>query len=135
VQEEATHVGLGFIDWAKKQIVLYTDMFKKQVFSSDVDQPTIDEALKITHSQSRKVCGFIHALHPLIAIQLLQEFGLDFRYLLDDLLAQHPKPSIPQNMPTRLAISSIRVSSFLTLTFTRESSLDADIPSAPTVCL
>ncbi|KAF8548878.1 hypothetical protein OG21DRAFT_667621 [Imleria badia] len=84
----------GFIDWAKKQIEMYAEMFKKQVYSSDVDQPTIDEALKITHTQSRK---------------LLQEFGLDFRYLLDDLLVQHPKaPSISapqtQKMPTRLAI-------------------------------
>jgi len=88
----------GFIDWAKKQIELYAEMFRKQVYSSDVDQPTIDEALKITHSQSRK---------------LLQEFGLDFRYLFDDLLAQHPKPasthtststSTPKHKPTRLAI-------------------------------
>ncbi|KAI9569500.1 hypothetical protein HD554DRAFT_2020462 [Boletus coccyginus] len=82
----------GFIDWAKKQIELYAAMFRKQVYSSDVEQSTIDEALKITHSQSRK---------------LLQEFGLDFRYLLDDLLAQHPKVSstpTPQNMPTRLTI-------------------------------
>lgn len=55
MQEEVIHVDLGFIDWAKKQIELYAEMFKKQVYSSDVDQPTIDEALKITHSQSRKV--------------------------------------------------------------------------------
>ncbi|KAF8131603.1 hypothetical protein EV363DRAFT_1398693 [Boletus edulis] len=82
----------GFIDWAKKQIELFAEMFRKQVYSSDVDQATINEALKITHSQSRK---------------LLQEFGLDFRYLLDDLLAQCPKASptsfglqIPPTSPT-----------------------------------
>lgn len=43
----------------------------------------------------------------LTAVQLLQEFGLDFRYLLDDLLDQQPKASSitnPQKMPTRLAI-------------------------------
>ncbi|KAG8219361.1 hypothetical protein J3R82DRAFT_278 [Butyriboletus roseoflavus] len=88
----------GYIDWAKKQIELYAEMFRKQVFSSDVDQPTVDEALKITHSQSRK---------------LLQEFGLDFRYLLDELLAQHPKISskyTPQDMPTRLAIPPLPLS-------------------------
>lgn len=98
---------LGFIDWAKKQIELYAALFRKQVYSSDVEQPIIDEALKITHSQSRKVCLYTPSILSLTTIQLLQEFGLDFRYLLDDLLAQHPKaPSIsaPQSMPTRLAI-------------------------------
>lgn len=34
----------------------YAEMFRKQVYSSDVDQKTIDEALKITYAQSRKVC-------------------------------------------------------------------------------
>ncbi|KAF8435627.1 hypothetical protein L210DRAFT_3483933 [Boletus edulis BED1] len=85
----------GFIDWAKKQIELFAEMFRKQVYSSDVDQATINEALKITHSQSRK---------------LLQEFGLDFRYLLDDLLAQCPKApstSSVQKTPPRLAIPSV----------------------------
>lgn len=42
-------------------------------------------------------------------VQLLQEFGLDFRYLLDDLLAQHLKtPSIsalPGVPALRLAVS------------------------------
>ncbi|KAG9313915.1 hypothetical protein JVU11DRAFT_4687 [Chiua virens] len=88
----------GFIDWAKKQIELYAEMFKKQVCSEDVDQQTIEEALKITYSQSRK---------------LLQEYGLDFRYLLDDLLDQSPKPSPtpnPRNRPPRLAIPPIFVS-------------------------
>lgn len=33
----------------------YAEMFRKQVYSSDVDQKTIDEALKITYAQSRKV--------------------------------------------------------------------------------
>lgn len=100
---------LGFIDWAKKQIELYAEIFRKQVYSSDVDQQTVEEALRITHSQSRKVRElFSHAMHSLTAMQLLQEFGLDFRYLLDDLLVQHPKPpsiSTLPNMPPRLAIS------------------------------
>lgn len=64
------------IDWAKKQIEMYAEKFRKQVYSSDAEQQTVKEALKITHSQSRK---------------LLQEFGLDFRYLLDELLVQDPQ--------------------------------------------
>ncbi|KIJ66466.1 hypothetical protein HYDPIDRAFT_86728 [Hydnomerulius pinastri MD-312] len=74
----------SFIDWAKKQIEMYAEMFRKQVYSSDSDHKTIDEALKITHSQSRK---------------LLQEFGLDFRYLLDDLLVENPKALLPPATP------------------------------------
>ncbi|KAG2155748.1 Cullin repeat-like-containing domain protein [Suillus clintonianus] len=64
------------IDWAKKQIEMYAERFRKQVYSSDAEQQTVKEALKITHSQSRK---------------LLQEYGLDFRFLLDELLVQNPQ--------------------------------------------
>jgi chemotaxis methyl-accepting protein methylase len=32
-------------------------MFRIQVFSTDVDQAVVDEALSITHNQSRKVRG------------------------------------------------------------------------------
>lgn len=46
----------ALIDWAKKQIEMYAERFRKQVYSSDVEQQTIKEALKITYSQSRKVC-------------------------------------------------------------------------------
>ncbi|KAG1742727.1 uncharacterized protein EDB91DRAFT_1127738 [Suillus paluster] len=67
-----------FIDWAKKQIELYAERFRKQVYSSDAEPQTVKEALKISHSQSRK---------------LLQEFGLDFRFLLDELLVQNPQTS------------------------------------------
>jgi hypothetical protein len=45
----------GFIDWAKQQIKLHCEMFRKQVYSSDAEQKTVEEALKITHNQSRKV--------------------------------------------------------------------------------
>ncbi|OJA09372.1 hypothetical protein AZE42_08542 [Rhizopogon vesiculosus] len=64
----------SFIDWAKQQINVYAKMFRKQVYSSDAQQGAVEEALKITHNQSRK---------------LLQEFGLDFRFLLDELLVQN----------------------------------------------
>ncbi|KAH7916378.1 hypothetical protein BJ138DRAFT_995706 [Hygrophoropsis aurantiaca] len=66
----------SFIDWAKKQIEMYAEMFRKQVYVSDVEQQSVEEAVRITHSQSRK---------------LLQEFGLDFRFLLDELLVENPK--------------------------------------------
>jgi hypothetical protein len=46
----------ALIDWAKKQIEMYAERFRKQVYSSDAEQQTVKEALKITHSQSRKVC-------------------------------------------------------------------------------
>ncbi|KAI0054118.1 hypothetical protein FA95DRAFT_1476670, partial [Auriscalpium vulgare] len=69
-------VASSFIEWAKVQIESYGEMFRRQVFSSDVDQKTVDEALQITQSQSRK---------------LLQEYGLDFRFLLTELLTSRPK--------------------------------------------
>ena len=45
----------GFIEWAKEQIHSYAEMFRKQVYSSDADRQTIEEAIKITQSQSRRV--------------------------------------------------------------------------------
>ncbi|KIM88914.1 hypothetical protein PILCRDRAFT_3077 [Piloderma croceum F 1598] len=70
-----------FIDWAKQQIENYAEMFRKQVYSSDVESKTVEEALQITYNQSKK---------------LLQEYGLDFRFLLDELLVENPKDSTPQ---------------------------------------
>ncbi|PCH34358.1 hypothetical protein WOLCODRAFT_135668 [Wolfiporia cocos MD-104 SS10] len=64
-----------FIEWAKKQIEFYAEMFRKQVYSSDVEEETIEEAIKITHLQSRRS---------------LEEFGIDFRFLLDKLLLEGP---------------------------------------------
>jgi len=70
---------VGFVEWAKKQIEMYAQMFRKQVYTSDVDPKIVEDALRITYTQSRK---------------LLQEYGLDFRFLLEDLLVEQPK----QNM-------------------------------------
>ena len=47
----------GFIEWAKSQIETFAEMFRIQVFCTDVDQSVVDEALSITHNQSRKVCA------------------------------------------------------------------------------
>ncbi|TFK42011.1 hypothetical protein BDQ12DRAFT_645406 [Crucibulum laeve] len=71
-------VASSFISWAKKQVESYAETFRMQVYSKDVDPQLVQETIKITHTQSRK---------------LLQEFGLDFRFLLDALLVEHPKES------------------------------------------
>ncbi|KZT22685.1 hypothetical protein NEOLEDRAFT_638705 [Neolentinus lepideus HHB14362 ss-1] len=73
-----------FVDWAKNQLENYAEIFRKQVYTSDADPQTIEEALAITHSQSRK---------------LLEEFGLDFRFLLSDLLVPDPKSTGPPPFP------------------------------------
>ncbi|KAI0779029.1 hypothetical protein BD413DRAFT_632875 [Trametes elegans] len=69
-------VASSFVEWARQQIELYAEMFRKQVYSSDIDERTIDEAIQITHVQSRK---------------LLEEYGIDFRFLLDNLLIDKPR--------------------------------------------
>ena len=47
--------GIAFIDWAKFQIQDFATMFRKQVYTSDVDKKTIEDALTITYTQSKKV--------------------------------------------------------------------------------
>ncbi|KAG6831966.1 hypothetical protein H0H87_003301 [Tephrocybe sp. NHM501043] len=79
-------VASAFIDWAKSQIEDFAANFRKQVFTSDVDPQVVSNAMSITYAQSRK---------------LLQDYGLDFRYLLDELLIEKFKSredpkSIPQ---------------------------------------
>ncbi|KAH8835121.1 hypothetical protein DL96DRAFT_1666039 [Flagelloscypha sp. PMI_526] len=68
-------VASAFIEWARQEVVKYCDMFRKQVYSDDVERKVVEEAKNITYAQSRK---------------LLQEYGLDFRFLLDDLLQPRP---------------------------------------------
>lgn len=53
----AEHEYAGFVEWARSQIELYAEMFRKQVYSSDIDQRTIEDAIKITELQSKKVCS------------------------------------------------------------------------------
>ena len=47
--------GIAFIDWAKAQIQDFATMFRKQVYTSDVDPKTVEDALAITYTQSKKV--------------------------------------------------------------------------------
>ncbi|KAH8982243.1 Cullin repeat-like-containing domain protein [Lactarius hatsudake] len=77
-------VASSFIEWAKSQIETFAEMFRIQVFCTDVDKSVVDEALSITHNQSRK---------------LLQEFGLDFRFILDALLVPNPLENVPPQVP------------------------------------
>ena len=50
------NTGIAFIDWAKFQIQDFATMFRKQVYTSDVDPKTVEDALAITYTQSKKVC-------------------------------------------------------------------------------
>ncbi|KAF7798512.1 hypothetical protein EIP86_009733 [Pleurotus ostreatoroseus] len=75
-----------FIEWAKEQIQSYADMFRKQVYGSDIDAITVTEALKITNLQSRR---------------LLEEYGLDFRFLFQQLLVEEPQEPIKPSAPAR----------------------------------
>ncbi|PFH46266.1 hypothetical protein AMATHDRAFT_77745 [Amanita thiersii Skay4041] len=72
-------VASSFIDWAKKEIEHYAEIFRRQVFTPDMNPQVIKEAVKVTHSQSKK---------------LLQEYGLDFTYLFNELLVEKPKDTI-----------------------------------------
>lgn len=46
----------AFVQWAKGQIEKYAEMFRKQVYSLDVDPEIINVAIKVTKAQSKKVC-------------------------------------------------------------------------------
>jgi hypothetical protein len=48
---------VAFIDWAKFQIQDFATMFRKQVYTSDADKKTVEDALTITYTQSKRV-GF-----------------------------------------------------------------------------
>ena len=52
--------GVAFMDWAKLQIQDFAIMFRKQVYTSDADPKTVEGAVKITHTQSKKVCYHCH---------------------------------------------------------------------------
>lgn len=47
----------AFIAWTKIQIESYAEIFRRQVYVKDVDPSIVQEAIAITLSSSRKVCG------------------------------------------------------------------------------
>lgn len=46
---------IAVITWAKQQIEKYAEIFRKQVYSKDVDPQIVEDALSITRAQSKKV--------------------------------------------------------------------------------
>ncbi|KLO20158.1 hypothetical protein SCHPADRAFT_816745 [Schizopora paradoxa] len=107
----------SFVEWAKIQIEQFAEMFRKQVFNSDVDKQTIEDCIKITQNSSKK---------------LMQDYGIDFRFLFDALLV--PDPSM-----TSIKLDSISMSmtpaSQIKATFSTasaESVLTASTPPTPT---
>ncbi|KDR85544.1 hypothetical protein GALMADRAFT_234471 [Galerina marginata CBS 339.88] len=86
-------VASSFISWTKHQLEDYCEIFRKQVYSKDVDPQVVEEAINITLSQSKK---------------LLQEYGLDFRYLLDDRVLEKPKE--PSKTTATFSFSEHRLS-------------------------
>jgi len=85
----------SFVDWAKQQIENYADMFRKQVFSADTDEQTVQECIDITQAQAKK---------------LLQEYGLDFKFLFAHLLV--PPDQLPATLDSKHPKVSISLSSF-----------------------
>ncbi|KAG8901555.1 exocyst complex component exo84 [Tulasnella sp. 403] len=75
----------GMVDWAEVQIEQYATMFRRQVYGPDVDLKTIQESIQVTKLQSKR---------------LLQDIGLDFSFLLDDLLASPDAPDPLQDAPS-----------------------------------
>ncbi|RXW22676.1 hypothetical protein EST38_g3181 [Candolleomyces aberdarensis] len=75
-------VASSFIAWAKQQIEKYCEIFRKQVYANDVEPKIVEEAIQITLIQSRR---------------LLEEYGLDFKYLLTQLLVETPTNAVKAN--------------------------------------
>ncbi|KAJ3815643.1 hypothetical protein F5876DRAFT_30182 [Lentinula aff. lateritia] len=85
-------VASAFIDWARSQVETYSEIFRNQVYSSGVEGKVVEEALQITYDLSKK---------------LLEEYGLDFRFLLDEQLAETPKTQ-PKAISSEISIPSFK---------------------------
>jgi exocyst complex component 8 len=99
-------------------------MFRTQVYGNDMDSKTVDEALRITYSQSKKVTMFPCLNCSFLPFpQLLQDYGLDFRFILHSLLKSKtlevPPLEVPIPSPT------------LILDIARMSELDVSPTSPP----
>ncbi|KAF9072723.1 hypothetical protein BDP27DRAFT_1319865 [Rhodocollybia butyracea] len=90
-------VASSFIDWARSQVEAYAEIFRNQVYSSGVEGKVVEEALKITYDLSKK---------------LLEEYGLDFRFLLDEQLAENPKLQ-PRAVSLEISMASFQGQSVL----------------------
>ena len=63
-------IQIAFIEWARHQIEIFAEMFRKQVFGPDVDTRVVEDAIKVTHMQSRKVSS--SRLCTTCAVQLIK---------------------------------------------------------------
>ncbi|KAJ7204356.1 nuclear mRNA splicing protein [Mycena pura] len=118
-------VASAFIDWAKKQVEDYGELFRRQVYSTDGDPKVVEEALKITYAQSKK---------------LLQEYGLDFRFLFSDVLSEHPKENakVPPNFTLRghqVAKPPRRTPASLNLASTEKSAVPSSLRTPATAAI
>ncbi|KDQ19306.1 hypothetical protein BOTBODRAFT_153188 [Botryobasidium botryosum FD-172 SS1] len=74
----------GLVQWAKEQLEIFAKMFRRQVYSTDVDQRAVQNSLQMTRTQSKR---------------LLQDNGLDFSYLLEGLIAPPSSTPAPSTIP------------------------------------
>lgn len=81
--------------WAKEQVETFADMFRRQVYAPMVEQGIADECLKVTASANRKVCSTCQVITN---EQLLRDVGLDFTFLLSNLLQPDPNSSNPTDL-------------------------------------
>ncbi|PWZ01194.1 hypothetical protein BCV70DRAFT_188397 [Testicularia cyperi] len=107
-----TRMASGFVQWASVQIQTYADLFRRQVYGVDQDPAVIAEALEISRASADQ----------------LKEVGLDFSYLISDLLRpdgmDKPIPALTlttaeephRSAPIRASAQEIRRQSMLQLT-------------------
>lgn len=48
-------VDIGFITWAKQQVELFAEMFRRQVYAPNVSNQVAEECIRVTASHNRKV--------------------------------------------------------------------------------
>ena len=75
----------GFVTWAKDQIEDFCSMFRRQVYAPTVGSDIIDECVKVAASHNRK---------------LLRDVGLDFTFLLSNLLQEDPTAPVSNTQLT-----------------------------------
>ncbi|KAN0061879.1 exocyst complex component exo84 [Thecaphora frezii] len=101
----------GFVQWASTQVEAYGEMFRRQVYGVDQDPKVISECLEISRSSAAQ----------------LKEVGLDFSYLIEELLRPEgmakPIPALTlttaeephQSSPIRASAQEIRRQSMMQL--------------------
>ncbi|RSH95179.1 exocyst complex component exo84 [Saitozyma podzolica] len=111
----------GFVTWAKEQVETFADMFRRQVYAPMVEQGIADESLKVTASANRK---------------LLRDVGLDFTFLLSNLLQPDPNSSSPTdlhpvfNLPAETPAAGYTIDPSPYVPYLSETPApDADIPT------